>query len=139
MAVRFLRIFSLVRTSDTGRASYKRASDIWSSEREDCWPFDLNVQHLQSAGPPDPNKTIFVRQSSTVVCTAGIAHSMTIEPRDEYDNLCIFGPGDEPTEGYNVNITQVNERTGWWTKWSKMKVSIFLIELDDKSLSLTDR
>ncbi|CAG5108850.1 Similar to AREL1: Apoptosis-resistant E3 ubiquitin protein ligase 1 (Homo sapiens) [Cotesia congregata] len=40
-------------------------------------------------GPPDPNKTVFVRQSSTVVCTAGIAHSMTIEPRDEYDNLCI--------------------------------------------------
>jgi len=34
---------------------------------------------------------------------------MTIEPRDEYDNLCIFGPGDEPTEGYNINITQVNE------------------------------
>ncbi|XP_033327204.1 apoptosis-resistant E3 ubiquitin protein ligase 1 isoform X3 [Megalopta genalis] len=57
-------------------------------------------------GPPDPNKTIFVRQSSTVVCTAGFPHSMTIEPRDEYDNLCIFGPGDKPTEGYRVNITQ---------------------------------
>jgi len=61
-------------------------------------------------GPPDPNKTVFVRQSSTVVCTAGIAHSMTIEPRDEYDNLCIFGPGDQPTEGYNVNIIQVNQK-----------------------------
>lgn len=61
-----------------------------------------------AAGPPDPNKTVFVRQSSTVVCTAGIAHLMTIEPRDEYDNLCIFGPGDQPTEGYNVNITQVS-------------------------------
>lgn len=35
---------------------------------------------------------------------------MTIEPRDEYDNLCIFGPGDQPTEGYNVNITQVNKK-----------------------------
>ncbi|XP_031829321.1 apoptosis-resistant E3 ubiquitin protein ligase 1 isoform X3 [Nomia melanderi] len=58
-------------------------------------------------GPPDPNKTIFVRQSSTVVCTAGIAHSMMIEPRDEYDNLCIFGPGDKPTEGYEINITQI--------------------------------
>ncbi|XP_061930085.1 apoptosis-resistant E3 ubiquitin protein ligase 1 isoform X1 [Apis cerana] len=59
-------------------------------------------------GPPDPNKTVFVRQSSTVVCTAGVAHSMTIEPRDEYDNLCIFGPGDKPTEGYQVNITQAS-------------------------------
>ncbi|XP_043667543.1 apoptosis-resistant E3 ubiquitin protein ligase 1 isoform X2 [Vespula pensylvanica] len=58
-------------------------------------------------GPPDPNKTVFVRQSSTVVCTAGIAHSMTIEPRDEYNNLCIFGPGDKPTKGYDVNIIQI--------------------------------
>ncbi|XP_012283747.1 apoptosis-resistant E3 ubiquitin protein ligase 1 isoform X1 [Orussus abietinus] len=58
-------------------------------------------------GPPDPNKTVFVRQSSTVVCTAGIAHSLTIEPRDEYDNLCIFGPGDQPTDGYSVDITQI--------------------------------
>ncbi|XP_034174237.1 apoptosis-resistant E3 ubiquitin protein ligase 1 isoform X1 [Osmia lignaria lignaria] len=58
-------------------------------------------------GPPDPNKTVFVRQSSTVVCTAGIAHSMTIEPRDEYDNLCIFRNGDSPTEGYQINITQI--------------------------------
>ncbi|XP_076173737.1 apoptosis-resistant E3 ubiquitin protein ligase 1 isoform X5 [Ptiloglossa arizonensis] len=58
-------------------------------------------------GPPDPNKTVFVRHSSTVVCTAGIVHSMTIEPRDEYDNLCVFGPGDKPTEGYQVNITQI--------------------------------
>ncbi|KAF7994519.1 hypothetical protein HCN44_003991 [Aphidius gifuensis] len=58
-------------------------------------------------GPPDPNKTIFVRQSSTVVCTAGIAHSMIIEPRDEYDNLCIFKNEDQPTNEYNVNITQI--------------------------------
>lgn len=34
---------------------------------------------------------------------------MIIEPRDEYNNLCIFGPGDKPTEGYQVNITQVGE------------------------------
>lgn len=60
-------------------------------------------------GPPDPNKTVFVRQSSTVVCTAGIAHSMTIEPRDEYNNLCIFGPGDKPTKGYDVNIIQASD------------------------------
>ncbi|XP_074103337.1 apoptosis-resistant E3 ubiquitin protein ligase 1 isoform X2 [Cotesia typhae] len=58
-------------------------------------------------GPPDPNKTVFVRQSSTVVCTAGIAHSMTIEPRDEYDNLCVFSSTDHPTDGYNVHITQI--------------------------------
>lgn len=55
---------------------------------------------------------MFVRQSSTVVCTAGVAHSMTIEPRDEYDNLCIFGPGDKPTEGYQVNITQASNVSG---------------------------
>lgn len=37
---------------------------------------------------------------------------MTIEPRDEYDNLCIFGPGDKPTEGYQVNITQASNVNG---------------------------
>ncbi|XP_043473097.1 apoptosis-resistant E3 ubiquitin protein ligase 1 isoform X1 [Leptopilina heterotoma] len=63
-------------------------------------------------GPPDPNKTVFVRQSSTVVCTAGVPHSLTIEPRDEYDNLCIFGPADKPTEGYDVNITQIGSVGG---------------------------
>ncbi|XP_014609312.1 PREDICTED: apoptosis-resistant E3 ubiquitin protein ligase 1 isoform X5 [Polistes canadensis] len=76
-------------------------ADLWSavvknSQHQDAWTW----------GPPDPNKTVFVRQSSTVVCTAGIAHSMTIEPRDEYNNLCVFGPGDKPTKGYDVNIIQ---------------------------------
>ncbi|XP_014226475.1 apoptosis-resistant E3 ubiquitin protein ligase 1 isoform X1 [Trichogramma pretiosum] len=58
-------------------------------------------------GQQDPNKTVFVRNSSTVVCTAGIAHSMTIEPRDEYDNLCIFGINENPVDGYKVHITQI--------------------------------
>lgn len=59
-------------------------------------------------GPPDSNKTVFVRQSSTVVCTAGVAHTMMIEPRDEYNNLCTFGNNDRPTDGYDVKIVQVN-------------------------------
>ncbi|XP_046612589.1 apoptosis-resistant E3 ubiquitin protein ligase 1 isoform X2 [Neodiprion virginianus] len=58
-------------------------------------------------GPPDANKTVFVRQSSTVVCTSGVAHSMAIEPRDEYDNLCIFSNTDNPTVGYHVAISQI--------------------------------
>ncbi|XP_063222882.1 apoptosis-resistant E3 ubiquitin protein ligase 1 isoform X2 [Bacillus rossius redtenbacheri] len=58
-------------------------------------------------GPPDPNKSVFVRHSSIVVCTAGISHSLAIEPRDEYNNLCVFRSEDNPTQGYDVTITQV--------------------------------
>jgi hypothetical protein len=60
-----------------------------------------------SSGLPDPNKSVFVRHSSTVVCTAGIPNSLAVEPRDEFNNLCIFRPDENPTEGYNVAITQV--------------------------------
>lgn len=60
-----------------------------------------------SSGPPDPNKSVFVRHSSTVVCTAGIPNSLAVEPRDEFNNLCIFRPDENPTEGYNVAVTQV--------------------------------
>lgn len=60
-----------------------------------------------SSGPPDPNKSVFVRHSSTVVCTAGIPNSLAVEPRDEFNNLCVFRPDENPTEGYNVAVTQV--------------------------------
>lgn len=71
-------------------------------------------------GPPDSNKTVFVRQSSTVVCTAGVAHTMMIEPRDEYNNLCTFGNNDRPTDGYDVKIVQVNNGSMFeqFEKWS---------------------
>ncbi|XP_046387424.1 apoptosis-resistant E3 ubiquitin protein ligase 1 isoform X2 [Ischnura elegans] len=58
-------------------------------------------------GPPDANKTIFVRHCSTVICTAGIPHSLFIEPRDEFNNLCVFAPLADPTEGYTVKITEI--------------------------------
>lgn len=58
-------------------------------------------------GPPDPSKTIFVRHSSTVVCTADIPHVLSIEPRDEFNNICMFQPGDNPTSGYSVDISEV--------------------------------
>ncbi|PSN50365.1 Apoptosis-resistant E3 ubiquitin protein ligase 1 [Blattella germanica] len=57
-------------------------------------------------GPPDPNKSVFVRHSSTVVCTAGVPHMLAIEPRDEFNNLCLFRPDENPIDGYNVAITQ---------------------------------
>jgi hypothetical protein len=41
------------------------------------------------------------------VCTAGIPNSLAIEPRDEFNNLCFFGPDENATEGYDVAVTQV--------------------------------
>ncbi|KAL1139791.1 hypothetical protein AAG570_006768, partial [Ranatra chinensis] len=60
-------------------------------------------------GPPDAVKTSFVRPSSTVVCIAGQQYSLALEPRDEYNNLCRFPLGDDPTVGYTVRITQAGE------------------------------
>lgn len=59
------------------------------------------------AGPPNPRNTVFVRHSSTVVCTAKTPYPLHIEPRDEFNNLCSFEEEEDPLEGYNVNITSV--------------------------------
>ncbi|CAH1403854.1 unnamed protein product [Nezara viridula] len=63
-------------------------------------------------GPPDPIKTTFVRPSSTVICTVGIAHSLAMEPRDEFNNLCRFPESEDPTSGYSVCIKQIGEQVG---------------------------
>uniref|UniRef100_A0A1B6E4C8 SAM domain-containing protein n=1 Tax=Clastoptera arizonana TaxID=38151 RepID=A0A1B6E4C8_9HEMI len=58
-------------------------------------------------GPPDPAKTAFVRHSSTVICIAELSHTLVIEPRDEFNNLCHFRPEDDPVAGYTVHISQI--------------------------------
>lgn len=58
-------------------------------------------------GPPDPNKTQFLKHSSIVVCTAGLSHSLTIEPRDEFNNLCQFKKNENPVEGYSISIKEI--------------------------------
>lgn len=39
-------------------------------------------------GAIDPNKTLFLKQTSTVVCVTGQPHKLIIEPRDTYGNNC---------------------------------------------------
>ena len=41
-------------------------------------------------GPPDPGKTTVVRPASMAVCTAGVAHQILLEPRDEFGNACAW-------------------------------------------------
>lgn len=60
-------------------------------------------------GPPDPIKTTFVRPSSTVICTVGLAHSLALEPRDEFNNLCRFPENEDPTVGYSVSIKLIGD------------------------------
>lgn len=67
----------------------------------------LYFKYKLCLGPPDPLKTAFVRHSSTVICIAELSHSLVIEPRDEFNNLCHFRPEDDPIAGYSVHITQV--------------------------------
>lgn len=59
-------------------------------------------------GPPNPRNTVFVRHSSTVVCTAKTPYPLHIEPRDEFNNLCTFEEEEDPLEGYKVNINAVS-------------------------------
>ncbi|XP_052123862.1 apoptosis-resistant E3 ubiquitin protein ligase 1 isoform X1 [Frankliniella occidentalis] len=58
-------------------------------------------------GAPNPRNTVFVRHSSTVVCTAKTPYPLHIEPRDEFNNLCTFEDEEDPLSGYTVNITAV--------------------------------
>lgn len=63
-----------------------------------------------TAGPADAQRTVVLRHCSTVVCTSNVAHLLYIEPRDEYSNVCGFGPTDYPTEGYTVSVAQLGCR-----------------------------
>jgi hypothetical protein len=36
----------------------------------------------------DPHKTLFLKQTSTVVCVTGVNHKLIVEPRDTHGNLC---------------------------------------------------
>lgn len=39
-------------------------------------------------GTIDPHKTLFLKQTSTVVCVTNQPHKLIIEPRDTYGNTC---------------------------------------------------
>lgn len=47
---------------------------------------------------------------------------MAIEPRDEYDNLCVFTAADNPTVGYNVAISQASLRLDFCTQFDKAMI-----------------
>ncbi|CAH1098639.1 unnamed protein product [Psylliodes chrysocephalus] len=63
------------------------------------------------AGPAFAQRTMVVRHCSTIVCTANVAHLLYIEPRDEYSNICRYASGDNPTEGYTVDIVQLGSQS----------------------------
>ncbi|KAF6210426.1 hypothetical protein GE061_013532 [Apolygus lucorum] len=58
-------------------------------------------------GLPDPAKTGFVRPSSIVICTNNVPHSLILEPRDEFNNLCKFSEEENPIRGYVVSIKAI--------------------------------
>lgn len=49
-------------------------------------------------GPIDARRSRLVRPASTVVCCAGAATMLHIEPRDKYGNVCVFEADDEPSQ-----------------------------------------
>lgn len=63
------------------------------------------------AGPADAHRSLVLRHCSTVVCTASVSHLLHVEPRDEYSNVCSFQPGEDPTNGYTVAVSQLGGRS----------------------------
>lgn len=59
-------------------------------------------------GPPDPHKTVVMKNSSIIICTVGITQKLAIEPRDEFNNICTFHEDTDPTKGYSVTVNEVS-------------------------------
>jgi apoptosis-resistant E3 ubiquitin protein ligase 1 len=55
-------------------------------------------------GPMDARRSRLIRPASTIVCCAGAATFLYIEPRDEFGNVCSFNVDDDPTKGYHIEI-----------------------------------
>lgn len=65
-------------------------------------------------GPPDPNKTQLLKQSSIVVCTLDLRYTLAIEPRDEFENFCHFNDPAAALKGYSVKISKVTWSSSLW-------------------------
>ncbi|CAG7785471.1 unnamed protein product [Allacma fusca] len=61
-------------------------------------------------GPIDPQKTVFLRQTSTVVCVTGVPHKLMIEPRDTFGNIC--RPQDFNLGLFRFMAEQIEENNG---------------------------
>jgi hypothetical protein len=55
----------------------------------------------------DPHKTLFLKQTSTVICVVGNTHKLIVEPRDCYGNLCRVQ--DFSLDSFRFSAEQVDE------------------------------
>jgi len=53
----------------------------------------------------EPAKTVFLKQTSTVVCVTGSSHKLIIEPRDSFGNRC--RTQDFHLDGFNFTANKV--------------------------------
>ncbi|KAK6183620.1 hypothetical protein SNE40_011062 [Patella caerulea] len=61
------------------------------------------------AGPVDAGKTGFMNYSSTVVCTAGSSHPLTIETRDSFGNLATYKT--DQSNYFKIKVTEAGTHT----------------------------
>lgn len=80
-------------------------------------------------GLPDPLKMTFVRPSSTLVLVAGVPFNLAIEPRDEFNNLCQFPEGTNPTDGYSAQIFYVSNLFHVSFDWFQFILTHLLIDI----------
>ncbi|EEB18783.1 ubiquitin-protein ligase, putative [Pediculus humanus corporis] len=85
-----------------------------------------------NSGPPDPNKTQLLKQSSIVVCTLDLRYTLAIEPRDEFDNFCHFNDPAAALKGYSVKISKLDSqefgshKSGFFYDGTSGKIKVLL-------------
>lgn len=57
------------------------------------------------AGPIDARRSRLIRPANTVVCCAGAATLLHIEPRDEFGNHCVFQHENDAIEVRTINAS----------------------------------
>ncbi|XP_026463622.1 apoptosis-resistant E3 ubiquitin protein ligase 1 [Ctenocephalides felis] len=61
------------------------------------------------AGPADARRTRLVRPAAAVVCAAGAATKLHVEPRDEHGNACNLDDSESnPAQGYEVEVRDLS-------------------------------
>lgn len=76
-------------------------------------------------GPPHPPNTCLVGHASTVVCVAMRQHTLLLEPRDQYHNMCFFKPGQEQSKDFTLQITDVSGLFSLLLPYCEIKGNIY--------------
>lgn len=92
-----------------------------------------------------PTRSRLIRPASIVVCQEGLPNILHIEPRDEFGNICNYDNNADPTKGYAVEISDLNDQlcekfnSAITLSYDKVNLRINVIALFPEPISLRVR